>query len=99
MPSTPFKVIVVGGGPVGLIAAHALSHAGIEFVVLERRESVVLDQGASLVIGPPTLRVLHQLGLLDQLMAIGGQVNTSLTFTQQGHAFRDSNCFQILQKK
>ncbi|KAJ5755732.1 FAD binding domain-containing protein [Penicillium manginii] len=48
MSSPPFKVIVVGGGPVGLTAAHALHHAGIDFVVLEARDSVVLDQGGQL---------------------------------------------------
>ncbi|ROW08283.1 hypothetical protein VMCG_03175 [Cytospora schulzeri] len=40
-----FKVIVVGGGPVGLIAAHSLSKAGIDFVVLERRPEVVEEIG------------------------------------------------------
>ncbi|PWY86589.1 FAD/NAD(P)-binding domain-containing protein [Aspergillus sclerotioniger CBS 115572] len=98
MSPTPFKVIVVGGGPVGLTAAHALSHAGIDFVVLERRDSVVLDQGASLVLGPPTLRVLHQLGLLDPLMAVGGEINTNVSLTHQGHEFRDSDCFRIIRK-
>ncbi|RAL03112.1 FAD-dependent oxidoreductase [Aspergillus ibericus CBS 121593] len=96
--STPFKVIIVGGGPVGLTAAHALSHAGIDFVVLESRDSVVLDQGASLVLGPPSLRVMHQLGLLDQLMAIGGELNISQSFTHQGYEFRHYNPFQIIQK-
>ncbi|PYI01546.1 FAD/NAD(P)-binding domain-containing protein [Aspergillus sclerotiicarbonarius CBS 121057] len=98
MPTTPFKVIVVGGGPLGLTAAHALSHAGIDFVVLESRDSVVLDQGASLVLGPPTLRVMHQLGLLDQLLAIGGELQLGQSFTHQGHEFRRCNPFRIMRK-
>lgn len=64
-----FKVIIVGGGPVGLTAAHALSLAGIDFLILERRDSIVLEEGASLVLGPNSLRVMHQFGLLDTLLA------------------------------
>lgn len=66
-----FKVIVVGGGPVGLTAAHALHHAGIDFVILESRSSAVLDQGASLVLSSPSLRIMHQLGILERLLKIG----------------------------
>ncbi|UKZ57146.1 hypothetical protein TrVGV298_010998 [Trichoderma virens] len=65
-----FKVIVVGGGPVGLVAAHALSRAGIDFVLLESRPSIVIDAGSNLVINPMGLRVLGQLGLLPAFDAV-----------------------------
>ncbi|KAF4983206.1 hypothetical protein FDECE_17355 [Fusarium decemcellulare] len=62
-----FKVIVVGGGPVGLTAAHALSQAGVDFTVLERREHPVIDAGSNLVLTVIGLRALGQLGLLHSL--------------------------------
>ena len=65
---SPFKVIIVGGGPNGITAAHALHHAGIDFVVLERRQDVFEDTGASLVLSPQNLRIFHQLGILDQFL-------------------------------
>ncbi|KAL6408424.1 hypothetical protein AUP68_08281 [Ilyonectria robusta] len=74
MAFTSFKAIIIGGGPAGLTAAHALYLAGIDFLNLEGRESVVVDQGASLVLGPQSLRVMHQFGLLDKLRAIGGEI-------------------------
>ncbi|KAF4122104.1 2-polyprenyl-6-methoxyphenol hydroxylase [Geosmithia morbida] len=81
-----FRVIVVGGGPIGLTAAHALSHAGLDFVLLERRESVVVDAGASLVLMPSGLRVMAQLGLLDTL----GNVSSALWHnTRQDHDGND----------
>ncbi|KAJ5096985.1 FAD/NAD(P)-binding domain-containing protein [Penicillium angulare] len=89
MSSSPFKVIVVGGGPVGLTAAHALHHAGIDFVVLEARDSVVLDQGASLVLAPHSLRVMHQFGLLESLSKIGCEMARNSSFTQDGNCFAD----------
>ncbi|KKP00391.1 hypothetical protein THAR02_07520 [Trichoderma harzianum] len=70
MSPTGFKVIVVGGGLVGLVAAHALSRAGLDFVVLESRPSIVLDAGSNLVINPMGLRVLGQLGLLPAFDAV-----------------------------
>jgi len=52
MSVSNFNVIVVGGGPVGLTAAHALTQAGIPFTVLETRPSVVIDAGSNLVLLP-----------------------------------------------
>lgn len=82
MPS--FKVIVIGGGPVGLIAAHSLSKAGIEFVVLERRPNIVEDVGASLVLFAMSLRVLGQLGLLDKTREVGHELLRWADYTKDG---------------
>ncbi|GFF29079.1 3-(3-hydroxy-phenyl)propionate/3-hydroxycinnamic acid hydroxylase [Aspergillus udagawae] len=70
-PNSPFKAIIVGGGPIGLAAAHALHLADIDFVVLERRPAIFEDRGASLIVHPHTLRVLHQFGILDELLPRG----------------------------
>ncbi|KNG80956.1 hypothetical protein ANOM_011568 [Aspergillus nomiae NRRL 13137] len=98
MESSSFKVIIVGGGPVGLTAAHALCHAGIDFVVLEQRESVVLDQGASLVLAAHSLRVMHQFGLLDELMKVGCELQCHQSFTREGYRFCHSDTFSIMKK-
>ncbi|KAK4041635.1 hypothetical protein C8A01DRAFT_34360 [Parachaetomium inaequale] len=82
-----FKVIIVGGGPVGLTAAHALHQAGIDFVVLERRETLFNDEGASLVVSPPTLRLMHQLGLLSSVRSIGADIQRVKSFDLAGHRF------------
>lgn len=79
-----FKVIVIGGGPVGLVAAHALSKAGIDFVVLEGRPQIAEDVGASLVMISHNIRVLAQLGMLDQLRAKGHEVMRWAEYTDKG---------------
>ncbi|KAI8626482.1 hypothetical protein F5Y19DRAFT_446762 [Xylariaceae sp. FL1651] len=90
MVNEEFKAIVVGGGPVGLTAAHALSRAGINYVVLEHRHSVAIDVGASLVLWPQGLRVLAQLGLLERLKEIGVEILHSLILSLDGYKYKET---------
>jgi 2-polyprenyl-6-methoxyphenol hydroxylase-like FAD-dependent oxidoreductase len=62
-----FKVVIVGAGPIGLTAAQALNKAGVDYVVLERRDEVVIDIGATIIVSQGTLRVMSQLDLLDRM--------------------------------
>ncbi|KAH8805033.1 hypothetical protein F5884DRAFT_884983 [Xylogone sp. PMI_703] len=98
METIKFKVIIVGGGPVGLTAAHALSLASIDFVVLERRDNIVVDIGASLILWPPNLRVMHQLGVLDKVLPLGSPLNHKKIFTSGGHELYDNNPFRYVEK-
>ncbi|KAJ5008475.1 FAD-dependent monooxygenase sdnN [Colletotrichum sp. SAR 10_66] len=98
MASEPFKAIIIGGGPSGITAAHAFYHAGIDFVVLERRTNIVEDLGASLVLGPTSMRVFHQLGILDKLMEIGMLLDDNKGFTTDGFNFKQSSAFDLLKE-
>lgn len=99
MPKGNFKVIVVGGGPVGLTAAHVLSKAGIEYVVLERRSSVHIDVGASLALWPQSLRVLSQLGLLERLQQLGEEMGRTTTVTLGGYKYKETWATETITKK
>lgn len=61
-----FKVIVIGGGLAGLGLAHCLDKAGIDFLVLERNQEICINDGASLALWPHNVRILDQLGLLEE---------------------------------
>ncbi|KPM41030.1 hypothetical protein AK830_g5544 [Neonectria ditissima] len=61
-----FRVIIVGGGPVGLCLAHSLSLAGIDYVLLESRDTIVEKTGLGLALWPHGVRILDQLGLLEE---------------------------------
>lgn len=75
------RVIVIGGGPTGLVAAHGLSKAGIDFIVLEAQSVLAKDVGASLVMTSYSVRVLAQLGLLDRMRDKGHELMHQTEFT------------------
>jgi 2-polyprenyl-6-methoxyphenol hydroxylase-like FAD-dependent oxidoreductase len=99
MAATSFKVIVVGGGPVGLTAAHALSKAGIDFVVLERRPEVVIDAGSNLVLSPVGLRTMMQLGILKDINAVSSPLDRIDRLDHRGRDIGDVQWFNYMKKK
>lgn len=64
------KILVVGAGPVGVIAAYRLAQAGLEVALLEADAFPREDMRAS-TLHPPTLAMLNELGVLDPLDAQG----------------------------
>jgi len=66
-------VIVVGAGPVGLVAALGLARQGIPVIVLEAEDGLTHDLRAG-TFHPPTLEMMAPLGLTDPLLAMGIRV-------------------------
>lgn len=88
MEAQPFRVIIIGGGPVGLTAAHALLAAGIDFVVLEARPTFTPEEGASLLAYASTQRVWHQLGLRAAMEARSCPVESRSSADHAGAVYR-----------
>lgn len=63
-------VLVVGAGPVGLVAALRLAGAGIATTLIEKEECLSDDLRAS-TFHPPTLEMLDELGLCAPLLKRG----------------------------
>ncbi len=72
---TATEVLVVGAGPVGLGAALLLSERGIPFQLLDR-ECRSGEHDYPLALHPATLRILSELGLLDEIMENGRRIDT-----------------------
>jgi 3-(3-hydroxy-phenyl)propionate hydroxylase len=66
----PDRIIIVGGGPVGLVAATALAAADIPVTVVEESADVMEDLRAS-TFHPPTLEFLDKFGVTQSLIAQG----------------------------
>src|SRR5262245_45543144 len=64
------RVIVVGGGPVGLVSALSLGLRDIPVLVLEAHPDLFMDLRAG-SFHPPTLEVLEPIGVTKRLLPIG----------------------------
>jgi 2-polyprenyl-6-methoxyphenol hydroxylase-like FAD-dependent oxidoreductase len=99
MGQNNFRVIVVGGGPVGLTAAHVLQKAGIDFILLERRPHVVIDAGSNLVLNPQGMKALSQLGLQTALDAVSSPLGIINRVDHRGRNMGDMNWFLYMKKR
>ena len=99
MSKNTTKVIVVGGGPVGVTAAHALAKAGIDFILLESRPTIVMDAGSNLVLSPTGLRALGQLGMLSALNSVSSPLAKFSRFDHKGRDIGDTMFFTYFQQK
>jgi 2-polyprenyl-6-methoxyphenol hydroxylase-like FAD-dependent oxidoreductase len=90
-------VIVVGGGPVGIVLACLLAEHGLDVQVLERRTEPSM-QARAIGIHPPSMRVLRQVGVADEVLAravridagsvrCGGRTLGRLSFTRMAGRF------------
>jgi len=70
MDTNSERVLIVGAGPVGLVAAASLADAGIPVTILERSDELPMDLRAS-TFHPPTLDMLDRFGVSEQLVARG----------------------------
>ena len=98
-PSTPFRVIVVGGGVAGLTAAHALHKANIDHIILERGSDPAPPTGASIAIYPHGARILHQMGCLQAAKDACSPMSGFVNRTPDGKSIVDSKFFDYILEK
>lgn len=64
------KVLIAGGGPVGLVCAYALGLAGVPVVVFDENDELQMDPRAATT-HPATLELLDRIGIVDEVIAQG----------------------------
>jgi 2-polyprenyl-6-methoxyphenol hydroxylase-like FAD-dependent oxidoreductase len=98
MSITDYKVIVVGGGPVGLTAAHALEQAGIDFLLLESRAEPIINAGSNLVLKPNGIQALAQLSLEDDLNAVSTALGRFDRLDHDAHDLGNVEFFEMMKQ-
>lgn len=66
-----YSVLIVGGGPTGLMLAAELALAGIDVAILERRPNLALDGSRAGGLHARTLEVLDQRGVVERFIHEG----------------------------
>jgi 2-polyprenyl-6-methoxyphenol hydroxylase-like FAD-dependent oxidoreductase len=78
MTTLTTRCCIAGGGPAGMMLGYLLARAGVDVVVLEKHADFLRDFRGD-TIHPSTLEVMHQLGLLDELLTLPHQKVDALT--------------------
>ncbi|RYP61694.1 hypothetical protein DL771_010045 [Monosporascus sp. 5C6A] len=94
-----FRVIIVGGGPVGLALGNMLAKAGIDFLILERYPSIVAESGAAITLWPHGSRVLDSLELLESAEGNYGTPHKIVRMDLNGTVRREVPIFQWLKEQ
>lgn len=94
-----FPAVIIGGGPVGLCLAHALSLAGIDYVLLERRDTVVEESGFGLALWPYGVRILDQLDLLEEGRQMSLLMKDKYNLGPDGSEISHNNLFETIEEK
>jgi 2-polyprenyl-6-methoxyphenol hydroxylase-like FAD-dependent oxidoreductase len=68
---TEHAVVIVGGGPTGLMLAAELALAGVDVVIVERRASQDLDGSRAGGLHSRTIEVLDQRGVAERFLSAG----------------------------
>ncbi len=78
------QVVIIGGGPAGMLLSHLLDRSGIDNVVLERQSrDHVLGRNRAGVLEWGTVEVLREAGLADR-MDIDGHVHDTINIASRG---------------
>lgn len=78
-------VVVVGAGPAGSSAAHYLAKHGLDVLLLDKFD-FPRDKTCGDAVGPRSLHLLRDMGILDEVLHIGFRLNGVEIFTPGGHS-------------
>ena len=101
-------VIIVGAGPTGLALACQLIRYGIDFVIIDKKDSTT-PYSKAIGVQARTLEIYEQIGLADKLiengtiaeaarMIVGGKVRGEIKFTNIGKGMSPYPFFLIVEQ-
>lgn len=89
-------IVIVGGGPVGLICAYLGRLCGLRMMVLDQSEGP-LKVGRADALNARSLQLLEIVGLFDELYPLGKTCNTSSVWADGGFVSRQSSWWDELE--
>lgn len=99
MANSTFRVIIGGGGLSGLTLANALERAGVDYILLEGRDTIAPQVGASIGIFPNAGRILDQLGCFDAIEKVITPLGTYNNRYSNGDLIHTSDGTLLIQER
>src|SRR5687767_4600388 len=78
-PSTKTDVIIIGAGPTGLALACQLIRYGVDFVIVDKKETTT-PHSKAIGVQARTLEIYEQMGLADKLVSLGARAEKARMF-------------------
>src|SRR5688500_18246219 len=72
-------VIIVGAGPTGLALACQLIRYGVDFTIIDKKETTT-PHSKAIGVQARTLEIYEQIGLADKLIALGAKAERARLF-------------------
>nr|A0A455LLW7.1 RecName: Full=FAD-dependent monooxygenase atnK; AltName: Full=Arthripenoid biosynthesis cluster protein K [Arthrinium sp.]AYO60884.1 FAD-dependent monooxygenase AtnK [Arthrinium sp.] len=94
-----FKVVIVGGSISGLVLAHSLHQAGIDYIVLEGRNRIDPQIGASIGLFSNGSRILDQLGVYKSILDLTEPLVWYDMLTGQGDLVRRDDSLRLIEAR
>lgn len=77
------KILIVGAGPTGLMAALTLAHRGIKAHIIDKKSEPISTSNA-LAVQPRTLEIWDELGFVEDALSLGHRLN-GVTISRNSH--------------
>jgi 2-polyprenyl-6-methoxyphenol hydroxylase-like FAD-dependent oxidoreductase len=93
-----FKIIIIGGGPVGLFLANSLQAAGIDYALFEKRSAVAPSTAFGIFLMPQVTRMMEQLGLWESLKKVSHQMTGMVHRTANAQKLSEDEDYAAFSK-
>nr|CCH26290.1 putative FAD-dependent monooxygenase [Botrytis cinerea] len=90
-PAQHYEVIIAGGGIAGVTLALMFEKLGISYSLLEGRDTLESDRGAGIGLQPNGLRILDQLGLVEDIEEATIPLEKWFSYDSEGNLMNDSD--------
>ncbi len=87
------KVLIIGAGPTGLMAACQLRRQGIEVMIIDKKEGPTKESRA-MVVHARSLEIYDQLGIVNEAL-LKGEIVRSAQFIVNGKKVRELHLGKI----
>ncbi|KAI0870017.1 FAD-dependent monooxygenase [Hypoxylon argillaceum] len=94
-----YEVIIAGGGIAGVTLALMFEKLGITYMLLEGRDTLESDRGAGIGLQPNGMRILDQLGLVEDIERATVPLTTWFSYDVEGNLMSTSSAMGQYRNK